>query len=56
MSLTLSECQDRIKYEKDELNAEVKSLKKDMDKISDEMEKLKKALYGKFGKSINLER
>ena len=37
------------------IDEEVSGLKDKLDSIHEEMEELKKALYGRFGRSINLE-
>lgn len=38
-----------------EIDGEVETLKGRIDTIHEEMEELKKHLYGRFGRSINLE-
>lgn len=55
MHLPHSECLERIEKEKETTINELEALKKQMDEITDKMSKLKVLLYGKFGKSINLE-
>ncbi|KAJ3042533.1 hypothetical protein HDV00_007067 [Rhizophlyctis rosea] len=56
VSLTLEEANERIASEDSELSSELDELSSKMDTINKEMAKLKAVLYGKFGKSINLEK
>lgn len=41
--------------EKDKVDEELATLKKELDGINDTLASLKKQLYGRFGKNINLE-
>ncbi|KAI9501984.1 Prefoldin subunit 4 [Coemansia spiralis] len=54
--LPLEEAQNRVEKEKDAIDAVVEDLDSQIAGISAEMEELKKALYSRFGKAINLER
>ncbi|KAJ3276496.1 hypothetical protein HK104_003657 [Borealophlyctis nickersoniae] len=56
VSLPLEECNERIASESAEISGELDKLSAKMVDIGKEMAKLKAILYGKFGKSINLER
>ncbi|KAJ3412773.1 hypothetical protein HDV05_000240 [Chytridiales sp. JEL 0842] len=56
MSLSLTECQERIESERSVIKVDVEKLKTEMDTLQESMDQLKKVLYGKFGKSINLEK
>ncbi|KAJ3287337.1 hypothetical protein HK104_008653 [Borealophlyctis nickersoniae] len=56
VSLPLEECNERIASESAEISGELDKLSAKMEGIGKEMAKLKAILYGKFGKSINLER
>ncbi|KAI9350702.1 Prefoldin beta-like protein [Obelidium mucronatum] len=48
--------QGRVVGDKDQVISEIETLKTEMDDLSVEMEALKKVLYARFGKSINLEK
>ncbi|ORX70577.1 Prefoldin, subunit 4 [Linderina pennispora] len=54
--LPLEEAQERVEKNKDAIDARVEDLDKQISDISEEMEVLKKELYGKFGRAINLEK
>ncbi|KAJ1987565.1 hypothetical protein GGI25_005679 [Coemansia spiralis] len=54
--LPLEKAQNRVEKEKDAIDAVVEDLDSQIAGISAEMEELKKALYSRFGKAINLER
>ena len=56
MMLRLEECQELIEKEKSVLGEGVSSLSTQIDGIHTELARLKALLYGKFGKSINLEK
>ncbi|KAJ3245475.1 hypothetical protein HDU78_009228 [Chytriomyces hyalinus] len=54
--MSLDAAQERLTNDKSELVADIEGLKTEMDSLQTEMEKLKKLLYARFGKSINLEK
>ncbi|KAJ1666323.1 hypothetical protein IW140_005195 [Coemansia sp. RSA 1813] len=54
--LPLEEAQERVEREKETIDQHVEDLDSQISEISSKMEDLKKALYKRFGKSINLER
>lgn len=56
MSLPLEECQARIEKAQGALDAELASYRDEIHGINQDMAKLKALLYGKFGKTINLEK
>ncbi|KAL2912232.1 hypothetical protein HK105_208300 [Polyrhizophydium stewartii] len=56
VSLSLSDAQGRIESEQAQLTQELESFSNRINGIKTEMAKLKALLYGKFGKSINLEK
>ncbi|KAJ3052511.1 hypothetical protein HK097_006113 [Rhizophlyctis rosea] len=56
VSITLDEANERITAENSELSTELDGITSKMETINKEMAKLKAILYGKFGKSINLEK
>lgn len=47
--------EERIQAQTDLVTSEIGEFKGELDDIAAQMAQLKKALYGKFGKSINLE-
>ena len=55
VSLPLSDVSPRLEKEQEVLSSELSALKDEMESSAGEMETLKSALYGKFGKAINLE-
>ncbi|KAJ3173814.1 hypothetical protein HK101_011025 [Irineochytrium annulatum] len=56
ISLSLTQCQERIQSEKEEIEGELTEIEGEMETLRAQMDGLKATLYGKFGKSINLER
>ncbi|KAJ3089204.1 hypothetical protein HK102_006961 [Quaeritorhiza haematococci] len=56
VSLPLSSCQSRLEKDQTEISSQLDTIKSEMEGINAQMAKLKVILYGKFGKSINLER
>ncbi|KAJ3031931.1 UNVERIFIED_CONTAM: hypothetical protein HDU68_010011 [Siphonaria sp. JEL0065] len=54
--MSLGSAQERVVSDKDQVVSEIEGLKTEMDDLSVEMEALKKVLYARFGKSINLEK
>ena len=56
VSISLEEANERIAAEDSELSTELDDITSKMETINKEMAKLKAILYGKFGKSINLEK
>ena len=56
MDLSLSKVLERITREQSGLNTEISDLSNSMQLMTGDMEKIKKKLYGKFGKSIQLEK
>jgi len=55
MFLPLPEVQEQLSKSVDKINDEVTVLEEKLEGIRDEMSQLKAALYGRFGRSINLE-
>lgn len=55
VSLPQPEVLELLSASSSEIDDDVSTLKERLDTIHDEMEELKKALYGRFGRSINLE-
>jgi len=47
--------QEQLEGEVEKINVEVSALEEKLDGLRDEMQQLKSALYGRFGRSINLE-
>ncbi|CAG8660071.1 7160_t:CDS:2, partial [Dentiscutata heterogama] len=56
ISISLEDAIQRTKKEKELLSEESGKLRNEMRSLTNEMENLKKLLYGKFGKAINLEK
>lgn len=54
-SLPVSEAQELLAAAVESINGEVSTLEERLGGLRDEMQELKTALYGRFGKSINLE-
>ncbi|KAK0254629.1 hypothetical protein LTR91_023709 [Friedmanniomyces endolithicus] len=54
-SLPVSEVQDLLSSSVERINGNVESLEEKLSGLRDEMRELKAALYGRFGRSINLE-
>ena len=54
-SLPVSEVQEQLSASVDKISVEVESLEEKLGGIKDEMSELKAELYGRFGRSINLE-
>ncbi|KAI9334505.1 putative GIM3-Gim complex component [Zopfochytrium polystomum] len=54
--LPLDECKARVERDKDEIGKELEKLRGEMDQLQGRMNELKKTLYARFGKSINLEK
>jgi prefoldin subunit 4 len=54
--MPLEKALERISADSEKVQADIDDLKSQMDVVHGQMEELKKALYGKFGKSINLEK
>lgn len=54
--MPLDKALERITSDSEKVSADVEELKSQMDNVQDQMTELKKALYGKFGTSINLEK
>ncbi|KAJ3076438.1 hypothetical protein HDU98_003302 [Podochytrium sp. JEL0797] len=54
--MTLETAQLRVVADKDQVVAEIEGSKTEMDDLQTEMDALKKVLYARFGKSINLEK
>lgn len=54
--VSVQDCMDRIAAEKEQLEADIEEKSSKISRISEDMDKLKVILYGKFGKSINLEK
>ncbi|GAB5588026.1 hypothetical protein Unana1_02926 [Umbelopsis nana] len=54
--LPLEKALERISTDSEKVQADLDELKGQMDGVQDQMAELKKALYGKFGNSINLEK
>lgn len=55
VSLPQPEVLELLSASTSEIDDDVSALKERLENIHDEMEELKKALYGRFGRSINLE-
>ncbi|RKO95071.1 Prefoldin subunit 4, partial [Caulochytrium protostelioides] len=55
VDLTLEESQERLAAATAAVQKELQAMKAQMDEAHAEVARLKKILYGKFGKSINLE-
>ncbi|KAJ2958536.1 hypothetical protein NQZ79_g5893 [Umbelopsis isabellina] len=54
--MPLEKALERITSDSEKVSADLQELKSQMDNVQDQMTELKKALYGKFGTSINLEK
>ncbi|KAI6793320.1 hypothetical protein KC367_g4532 [Hortaea werneckii] len=54
-SMPLPEVQDLLSKSVEKINEDVSSLEEKLGGLREEMQELKAALYGRFGKSINLE-
>jgi prefoldin subunit 4 len=54
-SLPVSEVQEHLSTSVDHINEEVTSTEEKLSVLREEMQELKTALYGRFGRSINLE-
>ncbi|KAJ3090483.1 hypothetical protein HK100_007436 [Physocladia obscura] len=54
--MSLESAQERIVSDKDGIVGEIEIIKTEIDQLQTEMDALKKILYGRFGKSINLEK
>ncbi|KAG2178893.1 hypothetical protein INT43_001740 [Umbelopsis isabellina] len=54
--MPLDKALERITSDSEKVSADLEELKSQMDNVQDQMAELKKALYGKFGTSINLEK
>ncbi|KAI8612055.1 putative GIM3-Gim complex component, partial [Chytriomyces sp. MP71] len=54
--MSLVRAQERLIKDREEIVGEIDGLKSEMDGLATEMEALKKVLYARFGKSINLEK
>lgn len=55
INLPLSDAQSLLSTSTEEVEAEVSKLEDSMSDLQDELQKLKAALYARFGRSINLE-
>lgn len=55
VSLPQPEVLELLQTSTESIDSDVDALKERLDTIHDEMAELKKALYGRFGRSINLE-
>ena len=55
VSLPQPEVLELLSTSTESIDEEVSALKEKLDTIHEEMEELKKHLYGRFGRSINLE-
>lgn len=55
INLPLSEAQSLLSTSTEEIEAEVSKLEDSMGDLKEELQKLKAALYARFGRSINLE-
>lgn len=55
VSLPQPEVLELLSASQESIDEEVTGMKENLDSIHEEMEELKKALYGRFGRSINLE-
>ncbi|KAJ2453931.1 hypothetical protein EV183_001887 [Coemansia sp. RSA 2336] len=56
VQLTLEKAQERLEGDKGSIDEHVSKLDSQITSIQSEMDELKKKLYGKFGKAINLEK
>lgn len=54
-SLPVPEVQDLLSQSVDKINSNVSTLEEKLSELREEMQDLKAALYGRFGRSINLE-
>ena len=54
--LPVSEVQELLEESVEKINNEVSLIEKQLDSSREEMERMKVALYARFGKSINLDR
>lgn len=54
-SLPVTEVQELLATSVENIDGEVTALEEKMSGLNDEMQELKAALYGRFGRSINLE-
>ena len=55
-SLSPDEATERMEGEKGVVEGEIRRMEEETESIKEELAKLKVALYGKFGNSINLEK
>ena len=55
VSLLQPEVLELLSTSTEEIDSDVEALKGRLDTIHEEMDELKKVLYGRFGRSINLE-
>jgi len=53
--LPLPEVQEQLEGEVGQINDQVSALEEKLEIVREEMQQLKAALYGRFGRSINLE-
>ncbi|PIA15441.1 Prefoldin, subunit 4, partial [Coemansia reversa NRRL 1564] len=56
IEFTLEKAQARVEKDKERIDQRVADLNSQMSSVEFEMDELKKKLYGKFGKAINLEK
>ncbi|KAJ3283383.1 hypothetical protein HDU79_009103 [Rhizoclosmatium sp. JEL0117] len=54
--MSLESAQEKVVADKDQVVSEIEGLKNEMDDLQTDMDALKKVLYARFGKSINLEK
>ncbi|KAI9025486.1 putative GIM3-Gim complex component [Hyaloraphidium curvatum] len=54
--LPLEEAKERVAKAQESVGEEAKRVEGDMDKVQERMDELKVLLYGRFGKSINLDK
>ncbi|ORY42062.1 Prefoldin, subunit 4 [Rhizoclosmatium globosum] len=54
--MSLESAQEKVVADKDQVVLEIEGLKNEMDDLQTDMDALKKVLYARFGKSINLEK
>ena len=54
-SLPVPEVQELLSSSVEKINTEVTTLEEKLSELQDEMQDLKSELYGRFGRSINLE-
>jgi len=54
-SLPVSEVQDHLSNSVEKINTDVNTAEEKLSELREEMQELKTALYGRFGRSINLE-